>query len=183
MVLWKMVDFHTGSLDGAVAILGLIPDADFGIYIFANMDHTEIRHALMYKAMDLWVFGDNKDDWSRKFYKLYTGFAADNKRNEKETEARRVLNTKPSLPLADYAGTYDNETYGKAEINLKDDSLVLSFPNHVNVNLRHWNYDTFMGWFEHDWYGKSPLLFNLDETGKVSDFVFMGMTYTKTELH
>ncbi len=46
----KMVQFHTGSLDGAVAIHGLIPDEHFGIYIFANMDHTEIRHALMYKA-------------------------------------------------------------------------------------------------------------------------------------
>lgn len=30
----KMVNFHTGSLDGAVAICGLINDAHFGIYIF-----------------------------------------------------------------------------------------------------------------------------------------------------
>ena len=43
----KMVEFHTGSLDGAVAIVGLIPDENFGVYIFANMDHTEIRHALI----------------------------------------------------------------------------------------------------------------------------------------
>ena len=93
----KMVQFHTGSLDGAVAILGLIPDEDFGIYIFANMDHTEIRHALMYKAMDLFVFNDDKDDWSKDLYKLYTGVAAKNKTEEDSTNARRVLNTKPCL--------------------------------------------------------------------------------------
>ena len=40
----KMIEFHTGSLDGAVAIIGLVPDQHFGIYIFENLDHAELRH-------------------------------------------------------------------------------------------------------------------------------------------
>ena len=175
----KMVDFHTGSLDGAVAILGLIPEANFGIYIFANMDHTELRHALMYKAMDLWVFNDNKDDWSQKFYTLYSGLASTAKNKEKSEESKRVLDTKPSRSLPDYTGTYLNETYGKADIIKIGDSLLLSFPNDIHVNLSHWNYDTFLGKFEHDWFGKSFLQFTLSETGTVKDFSFMGMTYNK----
>src|SRR5437867_8317218 len=55
----KMIQFHTGSLDGAVAIIGLIPDEHFGIYIFENLDHAELRHALMFKAFDLWAFHDD----------------------------------------------------------------------------------------------------------------------------
>ncbi len=59
------------------------------------MDHTEIRHALMYKAMDLFVFNDDKNDWSKDFYKLYTGFAAKNKAEEDSTEAlSRILKYK-----------------------------------------------------------------------------------------
>ena len=175
----KMVQFHTGSLDGAVAILGLIPDENFGIYIFANMDHTEIRHALMYKAMDLFVFNEDKDDWSKDFYKLYTGRATRNKKEEQEAEAKRILNTKPSLELKNYAGNYTNEIYGNAAVVMQGDSLVLKFPNSFNVNLSHWNYDTFQGKFEHKWWGKSLLQFNLDEKGEVKNFSFLGVDYNK----
>lgn len=177
----KMVQFHTGSLDGAVAIIGLIPDEDFGIYIFADMDHTEIRHALMYKAMDLFVFNDNSNDWSKDFYKLYTGFAADNKKREAKSDSARVLNTKPSLELKNYAGNYSNEIYGKATIVLQGDSLMLKFPNDVEVDLSHWNYDTFRGTFKRKWYGKDFVQFGLNEKGAVKDFTFSGMTYTKQE--
>ncbi|MFT4156300.1 serine hydrolase [Parafilimonas sp.] len=177
----KMVQFHTGSLDGAVAILGMIPDENFGIYIFANMDHTEIRHALMYKAMDLFVFNDDKNDWSKDFYALYTGLAAKRKANDDSTDAKRVLNTKPSLELKNYAGNYHNEIYGDAAIVMLGDSLIARFPNNVTVNLSHWNYDTFLGKFEHKWYGKDFLRFDLNEEGKVKSFNFWGLVYEKKE--
>ncbi len=177
----KMVQFHTGSLDGAVAIIGLIPDAHFGIYVFANMDHTEIRHALMYKAMDLWALNDNTNDWSTSFYSLYTGLAADEKKKEKETEAKRVLNTKPSLSLSGYTGKYTSELYGNASIVLQGDSLVLQLPNHINAGLSHWHFDTFQAKFERQWYGKAFLQFILNTNGEVSGFTFMGMNYEKKE--
>jgi CubicO group peptidase (beta-lactamase class C family) len=177
----KMVQFHTGSLDGAVAILGLIPDEDFGIYIFANMDHTEIRHALMYKAMDLFVFDDDKNNWSQDFYKLYTNRAAENKKEEAKGDSARVLNTKPSLALKNYTGNYTNEIYGSVSVEMRSDSLVLKFPNNINVDLSHWNYDTFQGKFEHKWYGKDFLQFQLNEKGEVKDFSFIGLTYNKVK--
>lgn len=177
----KMVQFHTGSLDGAVAILGLIPDENFGIYIFVNMDHTEIRHALMYKAMDLFVFNDDKNDWSKDFYQLYTARAKKNKAADDSTDAKRVLNTKPSLALKNYTGNYSNEIYGKATVALQGDSLVAKFPNNVNIDLSHWHYDTFRGQFEHKWYGKDMFQFSLNPEGKVKDFTFLGVVYDKDE--
>lgn len=177
----KMVQFHTGSLDGAVAIIGLIPDEHFGVYIFANMDHTEIRHALMYKAMDMWVFNDDKNDWCKDLYKLYTGRAANAKKEEKEKEAKRILNTKPTLDLKAYTGTYTNEIYGDAQIVSQGDSLMLKFPNNVNVFLSHWHYDTFLGEFERDWYGKDLVQFNLNTEAKTSSFSFAGLDYNKKE--
>jgi CubicO group peptidase (beta-lactamase class C family) len=177
----KMVQFHTGSLDGAVAIIGLVPDENFGIYIFANMDHTEIRHALMYKAMDLFVFNDDTDDWSKDFYQLYAGIAAVNKKEEARSDSARVLNTKPSLELKKYAGKYTNEIYGDATIMLQGDSLLLRFPNNINVDLSHWHYDTFLGKFEYKWYGKSALQFNLDEKGEIKEFDFLGLNYKRSD--
>ena len=43
----RAVDFHTGSIDGMVAIHGLIRDERLGVYVLANLDHAELRHALM----------------------------------------------------------------------------------------------------------------------------------------
>jgi CubicO group peptidase (beta-lactamase class C family) len=177
----KMVNFHTGSLDGAVAICGLINDEHFGVYIFANRDHTEMRHALMYKAMDLWVWGDTKNDWSKDMFDMYNGMAVAAKKETKDFEAKRVLNTKPSLALKEYTGAYSNEVYGAANIALNSDSLTLTFPNNVVVNLSHWHYNTFLGKFESDWNGKDWLTFSLNAEGKVSGFSFLGMDYNKNE--
>jgi hypothetical protein len=49
----RAVDFHTGSIDGMVAIIGLIPDERLGVYVLANADHVEFRHALMLTVFDL----------------------------------------------------------------------------------------------------------------------------------
>jgi len=177
----KMVNFHTGSLDGAVAICGLINDEHFGVYIFANLDHTELRHALMYKAMDLWVFNDNKNDWSTDMYAMYKSLHDAAKKQEKDFEAKRVLNTQPSLSLKDYAGTYNNELFGNAWVTLNNDSLALSLPNNIHIKLSHWHYNTFLAKFDYEWYSKDWLTFNFDAAGKVSSFILGGVQYDRKE--
>jgi CubicO group peptidase (beta-lactamase class C family) len=177
----KMVNFHTGSLDGAVAICGLINDEHFGIYVFANLDHTELRHALMYKAMDLWVFNDNSTDWSDSLHTIYKGIHNEGTKREKDFEAKRILHTRPTLALKEYAGAYSNELYGDAWIKSSGDSLILSFPNNINVGLSHWHYDTFLGRFEYEWMGKEWLTFRFNAEGRISGFSFMGIDYSKRE--
>lgn len=175
-----MLNFHTGSLDGAVAICGLMQDEHFGVYIFGNLDHTELRHPLMYKAIDLWVFHDNSNDWSTKMYALYAAIHDERKKKEKEFESKRVPNTRPSLELKDYAGTYNNDLFGKVWIRLTGDSLVLSFRNNINAGLRHWHYNTFQGIFENEWMGKVLVNFNLGAYGTVSSVAIDDMVYKKT---
>ena len=175
----QMIQFHTGSLDGAVAIIGLVPESHFGVYIFGNLDHSELRHALMYKAMDLWCFQDNSRDWSRDFYDLYTSMHQESAKRQSAEDAKRVLNTKPSLSLVAYCGKFHNNVYGTAEIQLKGDTLWLKYPNNILVWLEHWNFDTFQGNFEHFWFDKSKVQFSLDEKGAVSRFEMGGIVYQK----
>jgi len=176
----NMLNFHTGSLDGAVAICGLMKDEHFGIYIFANLDHTELRHALLYKALDLWVYHDNGNDWSTKMYALYKDIRDERKKKEKEFESKRVSSTRTSLELKDYAGTYDNELFGKAWIRLAGDSLILSFRNNINAPLHHWPYNTFRGKFENEWMGNALVNFNLGPEGTVTSVSIDDMIFKKT---
>ena len=123
----RAVDFHTGSIDGMVAIIGLIPDERLGVYVLANADHVELRHALMLKAFDLW--GPTPAEGSR----LEHGAPHDVRRTcarrplppAKAAEAKRVTGTKPSLPLARYAGTYADSLYGEATVTTAGDGLRL----------------------------------------------------------
>ena len=175
----KMVQLHTGSLDGLVAILGMIPDEKLAIYVFGNLDHSEIRHALMYKAFDLWVFNDYKNDWSKDFFNLYEGLAAQASKAEAEALSKQVKNTKPSLDLANYAGKFSNKIYGSAEIEIKDGALALKLPNNIQFNLQHFHYDTFLGKSIYWWEDKTLIQFSLNIEGKVSGFSIFGINYTK----
>lgn len=175
----KMVQFHTGSLDGVVAILGLVPENNFGIYIFGNLDHTEIRHALLYKAIDLWCLGKNTQDWSKEMFAMYASIRNAAKAREKSQEDKRVMNTKPSLPLSSYLGKFNNEAFGDAEIVLEKNELVLKYPGENIIQLQHWHYDTFRGTYNHFWFDKSWIVFSLDAEGKVISFDMDGLEYKK----
>lgn len=163
----EKVDFHTGSLPGRVAIIGLIPEKKIGIYIFANLEHTEVRHALMYKAFDVFGFGDNSRDWSTEAKALYDGLTLAAKKQTEELKAKCVLNTKPSLEPSGYAGKYSDPFYGSLEIAFADGKLRLIVNKNVAADLDHWHFDTFQATWNKPWWGESLVTFKLDPiTGK-----------------
>ena len=68
MISEEKIDFHTGSIEGLIAIAGIIQDKNIAVYVFGNMDHAELRHAIMYKAFDLFAFNNNSFDWHKEVF-------------------------------------------------------------------------------------------------------------------
>ncbi len=174
----RKLNFHTGSLSGLTAINAQIQEDNVGFYIFENYDHAELRHALMYKALDLFALGGNRD-WSTEFLKLYTGIHEKGEKAEKEFEAKRVMNTKPSLALSEYAGTYTSPLYGTATITLSGNQLAIDLNKFISAKVEHWNYDTFRGWFDEKENGKVNARFFLTADGKVEKVNMEGLEFTK----
>jgi hypothetical protein len=110
---------------------------------------------------------------------LYSKLKADSKQKQKESDAKRVMGTKPSLPLDGYTGKYTSDIYGEAQIAIKDGTLFIKYPNDNILKLEHWNYDIFKGTFNHFWWDKSTVQFILDGEGKVSQFEMDGMIYKR----
>jgi CubicO group peptidase (beta-lactamase class C family) len=175
----KMIQFHTGSLDGAIAIFGMVLEEKLSFYFFGNLDHSELRHALMWKAIDLWSFNDNSRDWSTDLFNHYQNLKDAAKKREQEKEAKRVLNTKPSQPIEKYTGKYSNEIYGDAEIVLVGNVLKLKFPNNIHLTLNHWHYDVFKGVYDYFWFADSWINFGLNDTGSVDKFDYDGVVYLR----
>jgi hypothetical protein len=174
----KKINYHTGSLDGEVAIHAQLPDSQLGVYVFGNYDHAEVRHALVYKTFDLFALGGNRD-WSFEFLKLYAGLKQKGEKEKKDFEAKRVANTNPTKPLAEYAGKYTDPLYGELEITVTNGALMFSANNFLKATLSHWHFDTFRGMYEKDWYGSAFANFSLDTSGKIEKVDFEGMVFKK----
>jgi len=178
----EMVNMHTGSLSGRTAIVGLIPDKKFGIYIFGNIDHAEVRHALMFKAFDMFVFGDNSRDWSTEAKALYDGLSAEAEKPLAAVKSMRVQTTKPTLPLEAYAGRYYDPFFGTMDVTLANGKLDLKVGKVVSGALDHWQNDTFQVVWSKRWWGVDFIAFQLHPlTNKVSSVTISGATLRRVE--
>jgi len=165
----KFVNFHTGSLAGTTAIHGLLLEDKMGVYIYGNLDHAEVRHALMFKAFDVFGNGAAPDrDWSSEFRKLYQGFDDQAKAAREDHEKQRVMNTQPTHALKDYVGNYSDPFYGTVKVTFTDGHLNAIISSTISMTLDHWHFDTFKGTYNRAWYGTDWVSFVLDSAGKIT---------------
>ena len=132
----ETVWMHTGSIDGMSAIIGLLPERRVGVFVLANLDHAELRHALMYQLFDLYGAGPPRD-WSGDLRSLLAA------RRAAVTPPPRATGTRPSLPIVRYVGTYADSAYGVIEITVANGALRARFENADLGVLEHWEHDAF----------------------------------------
>lgn len=143
----EIVQFHTGSLNGAVAICGLMPEHRIGVYVTGNLGGAEVRHSIMYKVFDV-LLGKNNIDWQRGLYDIYQPDSGWSEERQKERSEKRVANTSPTLPLEKLEGTYKNEFLGSFQVGQIGDRLQFTFRDDRHLVLDHWHYDTFLAKIE-----------------------------------
>ncbi len=173
------VDFHTGSLNGMIAINGLIRDAGLGVYILGNTDHAELRHALMFKVFDLFL-GYPPRDWSSELLALYRADDARADSARLRADARRVPDTHPSLPLDRYAGTFADSLYGTVRVTLENGALRLHVGVSQDGTLEHWQFDTFHARWDDWWRGFSTVSFIVEPNGSPDRLEIGGHTLRRT---
>jgi CubicO group peptidase (beta-lactamase class C family) len=163
----EFIAFHTGSIDGLSAIVGLIPSRRVGVVIFANRDHAELRQALMYTVFDRFL-GSSTHDWSAEMLPMYAALREERKAAERQMDAAHVMGTRPSLPLERYAGVYTDSLYGTATVALNGGKLVATFSPLASARLEHWHYDSFIAYWNKAYRGRQLMSFRLAEDGSVA---------------
>jgi len=176
----RMVNFHTGSLSGLVAIIGLLHEDKLGVYVMGNGDHAELRHAIMYKAFDLFATGGNRN-WNKEIQELYGRIRDETSEKKKEEEASRVEDAEPAHPLVNYTGIYTSPMWGALDVLLEEGDLYLQSSPSVKLKLGHWHYDSFktISGSRFPWLNDMKLTFNTDASGKVANAVFWGYRFKK----
>ena len=160
---------HTGSIEGRSAIVGLIPSRRAGVAVFTNLDHSELRHALMYTVFDRFIGPSTPaHDWSAEMRVLYRRLADSSRAAQQVEESKRIANTHPTLPLDRYAGTYADSLFGTATVGLNDGKLTLQ-AGAAKGQLEHWQYDVFRVTWPDPFWDASYVAFVIDPDGAVGE--------------
>ena len=83
---------------------------------------------------------------------------------------RGIAASKPSLPLARYAGTYTDAWYGDISIEEKAGKLVMRFTRTPSLvgDLEHWQHDTFIArWRDRELRADAYITFALNPDGTI----------------
>jgi CubicO group peptidase (beta-lactamase class C family) len=164
---------HTGSIDGMSALIGLLPEERVGVFVLANLDHLELRHALMYEVFDLYGRGPQRD-WSREVKALFDSLSA-------QPAAARPSgdSVKPSLPVERFAGTYLDSAYGAVTVTVANGTLRAQYDRLDMGALEHWDFDTFRARARKLLDDPPLLAFQSDGAGAVASVRLFGKVFVR----
>ncbi|MEO7650431.1 MAG: DUF3471 domain-containing protein, partial [Bryobacteraceae bacterium] len=182
---WHVEDYrghllltHTGSVKGFHANLALLPDDRIGILVLSNLDGSRMPEASTNSIMDQ-MLGLPAKDWDAWSAGREQISEAREKTREREREQGRHKDTKPSLELAAYAGTYEEPAYGTASVSVENESLVLRWSS-FTLPLTHYHFDTFDVKGERRM-KREQVTFSLAAAGNVARMDFLGMAFQRVK--
>jgi CubicO group peptidase (beta-lactamase class C family) len=132
---------HGGMIDGFRVLVAVYPKDRLAVAIVNNLQESRVNQAIANVLADR-ALGVEPKDWN--------GILLDATRRESEAKraewaavvkARRA-DVPPSVPLAGYAGRYEEPAYGAATVEMAKGKLVWKWSS-FEMELEHWEGDLF----------------------------------------
>ena len=174
---WAMKDYdgrkiidHGGGLPGFHSKVVFVPEENLGYVILAN-EISALVPALEHDLLDFHL--NDSLGWVAKYLPYKNMQEQREAARWEQMEQERVKDTRPSLPLESYTGTYEDEMYGKAEIRMSGNMLevqLIPTGELFTAPMEHWHYDTFRIRVNDPFLPAGLITFALDEAGNVEGF-------------
>jgi len=164
-----LITYHGGDLPGFHSQVSFLPNDKIGVIVLVISDHSApLYNVVSYNVYER-LLGMDQTPWSQR--RLQQRLAAKRAGTEARAKAGadRILNTKPSHALADYAGDYENSAYGILKIGLKGDTLQFGF-HEFQFPMSHFHYDRF-DTPDDEQYGRFSLNFRTNPQGDIDGAV------------
>jgi CubicO group peptidase (beta-lactamase class C family) len=161
--------FHTGELRGYFSKIAMIPEFKLGVALLTNQESSEAIESITYHVLDEYLPG-KKTDWLGAFKKSRARALSMVEMTDKMTTGKRDSTSHPSLPLASYAGTYNDSWYGDINIVFENGKLVMKCGHTPSLEgeLQHWQYDTFVAkWKDRELRADAFVTFSLNPDGSI----------------
>jgi hypothetical protein len=165
----RKVISHTGGSNGFVTMVCMVPEEKLGITVLTNSDVNSAFYGTVYQVLDAYFNQPYRDLNALLWNRTKAGNEADvAEYKEQLTQAKKA--PAPIVPMGEFCGSYHNEVYGKMEILLDKNELVLHFEHHPDLigKLAYLGDNKFICTYSDPTYG-----------AKVIPFVFTGGKVTK----
>jgi CubicO group peptidase (beta-lactamase class C family) len=181
---WNVHDFHGqpalshgGGVWGMTTFLLVMPDADLAVFASGNQLSAAPR-AVVYDVAEAFLgtppaAADSGPgpDWIAVIAELTRSRRESGQDVVEQAAAERAADSRPSLPLEAYAGTYRDPWYGDVEIRLQDDGRLWFHSGRsapLTGPLEHFQFDTFIvRWTDRRLNADAYLTFSLTPQGAV----------------
>ena len=169
--------WHTGGWPGMVSRITLVPELHLGVVVLTNQESGAAFNAVTYRVLDAYLkssqpAGAALTDWVAVYDKAVKQAESKSDTSFGTHEKDRDKNSKPSLALAKYAGTYRDPWYGDVIISNEGGKLRLRFSKTAQLigTLSPWQHDTFtVRWDDRDLNADAFISFSLDMDGHIRE--------------
>jgi CubicO group peptidase (beta-lactamase class C family) len=160
---------HTGGLPGFISRVAMFPGHRLGIAVLTNMESSAME-PITWRIADHFLGAEH--DWRTAYRERAAQQAAADAAAERAAATSRDLTARHALPLAAYAGRYEDAWYGGITLVVEGGRLVIRFgatPIMVG-DLEHWQYETFLvRWRERELRADAFITFTLDAAGRIAE--------------
>jgi len=160
---------HSGGLPGYVSLVTMIPSRKLGVVVLTNQESSDAFNAITLKAIDHYL-GAPDIDYTARFAALRDSARAQLARAAKQVSAARDSMSGPSLPLAKYAGRYEDAWYGDVTVAMEGGRLMMRFSHTPQLvgDLLHWQHDSFLvRWRDRELRADAYATFSLNPDGTI----------------
>lgn len=156
---------HGGSIGGFYSLVSMMPYDSIGVIVFVNGAHNgSLPSTISYNIYDRLLGLEQTDFNGRRLKNRIEGKEAGKKAREK-AGSDKIADTKPSHPLTDYQGKYEDPAYGILNIRILGQALEFDFHGIV-LPLEHFHYDRF-DTPDDQIYGKYSVNFSINPKGDI----------------
>lgn len=133
---------HSGAfLLGAGTSFKIVPSAGIGIVVLTNGAPVGAAEAVVAEFTDVAFYGESTRDWFDTYHDAMQGFFAP---QADLSSHKRPTSPRPSHPLHQYVGTYENAYFGPAAVQESGSIMTLVLgPKAMRFQLGHWDGGTF----------------------------------------
>jgi CubicO group peptidase (beta-lactamase class C family) len=164
---------HGGGLWGMTSYIAILPDQ--GLAVFASNNQMSVGpRAVVFDILNQFLEGEAHEsgkDWIAIYADLIGDRRSSAAATVAEAEDARSKDSKHSLPLDAYAGTYRDAWYGDITISLADDGRLWfrsGRSDALHGPLEHFQFETFIArWTERKWNADAYVSFMLSPEGGV----------------
>jgi CubicO group peptidase (beta-lactamase class C family) len=141
----RKIVLHGGAWGAMVAMM---PEERLGVVVLSNLDLESIAGLLMYDVFDAYLVGPelawDQKKWAATWLKHEPPGNAYRPRDEARAQLEKLRSgdTKPSLRLAEYAGSYESPLYGRLIVEHDERELFVKL-GEFTTQMQHWQNDAF----------------------------------------